>query len=234
MPKLAENICGWLRRWGAKAQVLRPGMDIHDRNAVLVELYPGDYERCPEVQWSGPVVVACGNTCFTAGEREGSQWHVKLSDLHDLRCAVSQAQGLNPYARPVEPGTSVYKPLGLHVLVAEDNAISQLILKEQLEELGCSVVMASDGLEALELWQHATFDRVLTDVNMPRMNGYELTAQLRNFDNQVPIIGATANAQQEERARCLAVGMDECLVKPFGLSALFICLEQTERKSNVL
>jgi len=96
------------------------------------------------------------------------------------------------------------------------------------------VVMASDGLEALELWKHATFDRVLTDVNMPRMNGYELTTQLRNFDNQVPIIGATANAQQEERARCLAVGMDECLVKPFGLSALFICLEQTERVSNVL
>ena len=103
-----------------------------------------------------------------------------------------------------------------------------------LEELGCTVVMASDGLEALELWKHATFDRVLTDVNMPRMNGYELTTQLRNFDNQVPIIGATANAQQEERARCLAVGMDECLVKPFGLSALFICLEQTERVSNVL
>ncbi|MFH6565289.1 ATP-binding protein [Pseudomonas kulmbachensis] len=234
IPKLAENICGWLRRWGARAQVLRPGMDIHDSNAVLVELYPGEYERSSEVQWPGPVVIACGNRCFAPGEREGAQWHVKLSDLHDLRRAVSQAQGLNPYARPFEPGSSVYKPLGLHVLVAEDNAISRLILKEQLEELGCTVVMASDGLEALELWKHATFDRVLTDVNMPRMNGYELTTQLRNFDNQVPIIGATANAQQEERARCLAVGMDECLVKPFGLSALFICLEQTERVSNVL
>ncbi len=236
IPKMAENICGWLRRWGARAQVLRPGMDVGDTHAVLVELHlhPGDCERGLDLQLAGPVVVACGNVCFAPRERSGQQWHVNLSDLSELRRAVSQAQGLDPYSRAVEPGAGVYKPLGLHVLVVEDNAISQLILKDQLEELGCTVAIASDGIEALALWQHTAFDRVLTDVNMPRMNGYELTAQLRALDTSVPIIGATANAQREERARCLAVGMDECLVKPFGLSALFICLEQTERKSHVV
>ena len=234
MPEMAENISGWLRRWGARAQVLRPGMDISDRNAVLVEIHPGDCTHNPELEWPGPVVVACGNVCFAQPEHEAPQWHVNLSYLQDLRRAVSQAQGLSPYARPAGLATSVFKPLGLHVLVVEDNAISQLILKDQLEELGCTVDLASDGLEALALWQQSTFDRVLTDVNMPRMNGYELAAQLRQLDSSVPIIGATANAQHEERARCLAVGMNECLVKPFGLSALFTCLEQTQRKPHAV
>ena len=234
MPEMAENISGWLRRWGARAQVLRPGMDISDRNAVLVEIHPGDCTHNHELEWPGPVVVACGNVCFAQPEHEAPQWHVNLSYLQDLRRAVSQAQGLSPYARPAGLATSVFKPLGLHVLVVEDNAISQLILKDQLEELGCTVDLASDGLEALALWQQSTFDRVLTDVNMPRMNGYELAAQLRQLDSSVPIIGATANAQHEERARCLAVGMNECLVKPFGLSALFTCLEQTRSKPHAV
>ena len=234
MQEMAENICGWLRRWGARAQVLRAGMDISDSSAVLVELHPGEYQQHLAPDWPGPVIVACGNVCFAPPEQETPQWHVNLSYLQDLRRAVSQAQGLSPYARPVGPGTRVYKPLGLHVLVVEDNAISQLILKDQLEELGCTVDLASDGLEALALWQQSTFDRVLTDVNMPRMNGYELATQLRQRDSSVPIIGATANAQHEERERCLAVGMNECLVKPFGLSALFTCLEQTGRKSHAV
>jgi two-component system capsular synthesis sensor histidine kinase RcsC len=234
MQEMGENICGWLRRWGARAQVLRAGMDISDSSAVLVELHPGEYQQHLAPDWPGPVIVACGNVCFAPPEQETPQWHVNLSYLQDLRRAVSQAQGLSPYARPVGPGTRVYKPLGLHVLVVEDNAISQLILKDQLEELGCTVDLASDGLEALALWQQSTFDRVLTDVNMPRMNGYELATQLRQRDSSVPIIGATANAQHEERERCLAVGMNECLVKPFGLSALFTCLEQTGRKSHAV
>ena len=234
IPEMAENICGWLRRWGAKGQVLRAGMDICDSNAVLVELHPGECERRLEVSWPGPVVVACANVCAEPPERETSQWHVNLSYLQDLRRAVSQAQGLSPYARPVDPSTQIYTPLGLHVLVAEDNAISQLILKDRLEALGCTVELASDGVEALALWRHQVFDRVLTDVNMPRMNGYELASQLRMLGCRPPIIGATANAQHEERDRCLAVGMDECLVKPFGLNALLACLEQTQRKSHVV
>ena len=70
--------------------------------------------------WPGPVIVACGNVCCAPPEQETPQWHVNLSYLQDLRRAVSQAQGLSPYARPVGPGTRVYKPLGLHVLVVDD------------------------------------------------------------------------------------------------------------------
>lgn len=234
IPELTENMCGWLRRWGAKAQRLRPDIDISDNRAVLVELHLGECQRALKLDWPGPVVVACNKCYFSQSPVPAQQWRVGLSDLQYLRQAVSQAQGLSDLVDPGSTAFSAYSHLGLRVLVVEDNAISQLILKDQLEELGCEVDLASDGLEALALWRRGRFDVVLTDINMPRMNGYELAVQLRLLGCSIPIIGATANAQNEERARCLAVGMDECLVKPFGLNALFNCLEQPRRKTHAL
>lgn len=116
------------------------------------------------------------------------------------------------------------EPLGLHVLVAEDNVINQLILRDQLEQLGCSVALASDGEQALQAWQREHFDLLLTDVNMPAMNGYELARALRRLGCTRPIVGATANALRGEEELCLAAGMDRCLIKPFNLQALFNCL----------
>lgn len=232
IPELTENICGWLRRWGAKAQQLRPGMGISDNRAVLVELHLEERNPALKADWPGPVVVACKNECFSALPLFTQQWSVGLGDLQDLLQAVSQAQGLSCRADPSSTALAAYSQLGFRVLVVEDNAISQLILKDQLEELGCQVDLASDGLEALALWRRGRFDVVLTDINMPRMNGYELAVQLRNLGCTTPIIGATANAQSEERTRCLRAGMDDCLVKPFGLNTLFNFLEQSRRKSH--
>jgi len=111
--------------------------------------------------------------------------------------------------------------LNLHLLVAEDNIINQLILRDQLEELGCTVELAADGQEALQLYTAGNFDVVLTDVNMPHINGYELARELRRQGCPLPIIGATANAMRGEADLCLAAGMNHCLVKPFALRALF-------------
>ncbi|MNO92040.1 Sensor histidine kinase RcsC [compost metagenome] len=110
------------------------------------------------------------------------------------------------------------------MLVAEDNVINQLILRDQLEELGCSVTLSSNGDQALQGWRREPFDLVLTDVNMPVMNGYELARALRQQGCTLPIIGATANALRGEEELCLAAGMDRCLIKPFNLLALFNCL----------
>ena len=114
--------------------------------------------------------------------------------------------------------------LGLNVLVAEDNVINQLILRDQLQQLGCSVVLATDGEEALRCWHEGDFDIVLSDVNMPGLNGYELAKALRREGSTVPIIGATANAMRGEDQLCMAAGMNHCLIKPFTLQALFHCL----------
>jgi two-component system capsular synthesis sensor histidine kinase RcsC len=115
--------------------------------------------------------------------------------------------------------------LHLRILVAEDNVINQLILRDQLEEIGCTVTLASDGMDALEQWEEGKFDVLLTDVNMPRMNGYELAARLRAMKVTQPIIGATANAMCDEGERCLSAGMNQCLIKPFTLHSLYDCLQ---------
>ncbi|MND72623.1 Sensor histidine kinase RcsC [compost metagenome] len=107
--------------------------------------------------------------------------------------------------------------------------INQLILRDQLEELGCTVELAANGNEALSLWDNGKFDAVLSDINMPGLNGYELARELRRLGCTAPIIGATANALRGEAALCLAAGMNHCLVKPFTLRALFNYLAPYER-----
>jgi two-component system capsular synthesis sensor histidine kinase RcsC len=156
-------------------------------------------------------------------------WKVNLNDLHAIYQAVSQAQGLQPTKPQERNYQHDLRKLHLHILVAEDNVINQLILRDQLEELGCTVVLSSDGEEALSRWCSEPFDIVLTDVNMPKLNGYELAKELRRLGCTTPIIGATANAMRGEEALCLAAGMNHCLVKPFTLRALFNYLAPYER-----
>ena len=222
--ELAESVGGWLRRWGARAQLSAPESAEADPGAVLLELYPGPSEPCQLLHWSGPRVMA------SVHEHGAYPWQISLNNLQALNRAVSRAQGseellaLSINEKPTEFS------LNLRLLVAEDNLINQLILRDQLEELGCSVVLAGDGIEALSLWGDTAFDMILTDVNMPRMNGYELTEQLRRLGCSLPIIGATANAMFDEAERCLNAGMDYCLVKPFTLRALYQCLHRYQRR----
>ena len=92
------------------------------------------------------------------------------------------------------------------MLVVEDNQINQLILRDQLNALGCRVELAGNGQEALQRGRAEDIDVVLTDLNMPRMDGYQLASELRQRGWQQPIIGATANAMREERERCTRGG----------------------------
>ncbi|MBY8945198.1 response regulator [Pseudomonas sp. SH10-3B] len=224
--ELAESIGGWLRRWGARAQLGMP--ESADPGAVLVELYPGPTEPDQRPRWLGPRVTAAVDE-HGGYQAPGACWQISLNNLHALNRAVSRAQGIEESLSPSLGETPVAFNLNLRLLVAEDNLINQLILRDQLEELGCTVVLAGDGIEALSRWGESAFDMILTDVNMPRMNGYELTEQLRRLGCSLPIIGATANAMLDEAERCLSAGMDHCLVKPFTLRALYQCLQRYQR-----
>lgn len=106
-------------------------------------------------------------------------------------------------------------------------------LSAQLEQLGCQVSLADDGEEALVQWRIQPHDVVLTDVNMPRMDGYELTRRLRAQGVACPIIGITANALREEGLRCTESGMDAWLVKPIDLVSLGRLLRQWGAKDRV-
>ncbi|AIR91129.1 transporter substrate-binding domain-containing protein [Pseudomonas cremoricolorata] len=132
-----------------------------------------------------------------------------------------------------EPVAVVTAPLGeealdaaqLRVLVVDDYPANLLLLDKQLSTLGHRVVVAENGEAALALWQPGAFDVVLTDCSMPLLDGHALTRQIRERERQTDsppcrIIGITANAQIEERERCLASGMDDCLFKPVGLKTL--------------
>ncbi|MDD1509314.1 ATP-binding protein [Pseudomonas sp. CNPSo 3701] len=226
--ELADNVAGWLRRWGARAQSRIPSLSIADGTAVLVELHPAPTSSSPLSAWPGPRVIAVVDGHGTPNAAPTS-WQIGLNDLRALNRAVSKAQGRQELHSPA-PLQAPFEPkLQLHVLVAEDNLINQLILRDQLEELGCTVALSRDGVDALSLWHAGDFDIILTDVNMPRMNGYELTKQLRELGCTQPIVGATANAMLDEADRCLNAGMDDLLVKPFTLRALYQCLQAYQR-----
>ena len=106
------------------------------------------------------------------------------------------------------------------VLLVEDNVVNAMVARRILEQMGVTVVTASNGEEALEKARQRDFDCILMDVQMPVMDGLEATRRLRQWEREqgrapMPVVALTANAMHEERERCLAVGMNSHLAKPF-------------------
>ncbi|RMN42285.1 response regulator, partial [Pseudomonas syringae group genomosp. 3] len=114
------------------------------------------------------------------------------------------------------------------VLLVEDNPVNQLVAKGILSKLGCEVIISSHGGEALEQLEHGHFDLVLMDCNMPVMDGYQATRQIRSSGRwpNLPIVALTANAMPDERERCKAAGMNDYLAKPFRRAELAGILDQ--------
>ncbi|WP_457205030.1 response regulator [Nocardioides sp. P5_C9_2] len=134
------------------------------------------------------------------------------------------ATGAEPVtlAEPVRPESSaVVAPL--RVLVVEDNRVNQLVATGMLTALGHTADTAEDGVAALEVLEREAYDLVLMDVQMPRMDGYEATRQIRAREGdgeRTLVIAMTANVVAGERERCLAAGMDDFLTKPVDLEQL--------------
>jgi CheY-like chemotaxis protein len=106
---------------------------------------------------------------------------------------------------------------GIRILIAEDNEINQIVISENLADEGGEIVVVGDGLAAVNRVISDgmdAFDLVLMDVQMPVMDGYEATANLLAMDPDLPIIGQTAHAYGEEKARCFSVGMVDHIAKP--------------------
>ena len=106
----------------------------------------------------------------------------------------------------------------LSILVAEDNDVSRLLVGRLLAGQGHTVTEARTGLEAVTLYERGTFDLILMDIQMPDMDGFEATAEIREREHatgdHIPIIALTAHAIKGDRERCLEAGMDEYLSKP--------------------
>ena len=121
---------------------------------------------------------------------------------------------------------------GSLILVAEDNEINQKVIRQQFMLLGQTADIANNGREALERWLSGDYAILFTDLHMPAMDGYELTAAIRAAEKadsgktRIPIIAFTANALKGEAERCIAIGMDDYLSKPVQLVNLKAMLEK--------
>ncbi|WP_054911951.1 MULTISPECIES: hybrid sensor histidine kinase/response regulator [Pseudomonas] len=216
----ARHVIAWLERFGLKCKAL--GADAVACPAPLVELAPPRSNA--SAPWPGPRIIATAGGPNPSQPR-GADQEVDANDIRAIAWAVHHAlHGESPAGEPL--AHAQVSNLNLHALIAEDNVINSAIIKEQLEVLGCTAVVAANGEQALTLWPQGHFDVVLTDVNMPVMDGYQLASALRQLDQTVPIIGITANALREEGQRCTAAGMNAWMVKPLNLTTLRAHLEK--------
>ena len=178
--------------------------------------------------------------------------HILMVSAYDRQECIRQVQGLNVsnvLTKPIQPNT--FKELmktafredlskktnemradikGAKVLLADDNKINQMVASELLKIMGVEVTVASNGLEAVEAVQKASFDLILMDIQMPEMDGLEATQAIRNLDKpevgRLPILAMTANAADTDYQRSLDVGMNDHLTKPIDPEKLRVAIEK--------
>jgi len=118
----------------------------------------------------------------------------------------------------------------LHVLVAEDNLTNQEVAVGMLRKYGCRVSLAGNGSQAVEIFLKELPDLILMDCQMPEMDGYQATGEIRNHEKKLniktPIVALTAHALEGDKEKCLAAGMDDFLSKPFKQEALLAILDR--------
>jgi PAS domain S-box-containing protein len=150
-----------------------------------------------------------------AGIRSNLSKPVRQIELHDALLGVLAPR---PLAATRVRSTGAEPSLGIRVLVVEDNLVNQMVATGLLENLGCAVDLADDGVAAVErLTRPHEYAVVFMDCRMPRLDGFDATRQVRAQEppgQRVPIIAMTASALEGERERCIEAGMDDYLTKP--------------------
>lgn len=146
---------------------------------------------------------------------------VRQSDLRTCLESIFTANEHNTHddSAPSEPRFSA------RVLLVEDNPVNQQVAASMLQSMGCTVDLANDGIEGVEAFEQQSYDVVLMDCQMPRLDGFEATRRIRASEasqgvDRTTIIAVTANALSGDRAKCIKAGMDCYLSKPFTLKEL--------------
>ena len=115
-------------------------------------------------------------------------------------------------------------------MLVEDNKINQMLVKKMIENLGCKVIVANSGLESLQMLDGNTPDLILTDIQMPMMNGMELARKIKSHTNPItaaiPILALTGYAGEDEKNAALSSGILNVMIKPFGQDELKTVISQ--------
>ena len=153
--------------------------------------------------------------------------------LEEASGAAARSHGVSAPTQHVAASTNdQVMPLGLSILVAEDNTVNQMVCVDMLALCGCSAHVVGTGRLALAAMDRGAWDVVLMDCQMPEMDGFVTTREIRAREAQrndgahIPIIALTANAMAGDERRCLDAGMDDYLSKPFELAQLWHALRR--------
>jgi len=157
-------------------------------------------------------------------------WFTIRAPILDAKPASAVQAALAPAA--VDRSAETLPPAsrsGPRVLLAEDSAVNAEIARAVLKAAGCRVTAAVNGRLAVDAWRSQRFDLVLMDCQMPELDGFDATREIRALEQagggaRVPIIALTANAMEGDRERCIAAGMDDYLSKPFKRAELHAAL----------
>ncbi len=157
---------------------------------------------------------------------------IKQSQLFDCINGTAVYTAAESHAAPLQPrnGKLERQEHRGHILVAEDNAINQRLALQQLSRLGYDATIVENGREAVDRSAAQHFDLILMDCQMPEMDGFEATRAIRRRESRsgdrTVIVAMTANALAEDRAACIAAGMDDYISKPVLIETLRATLEE--------
>jgi len=164
---------------------------------------------------NGLATLMGGNITFESRPGEGSVFRLHIALALPEKKEIEEEK---------TPGVSNMETLrGMHVLVAEDNKINQMIIKELLSAVGIEATFAENGIKTLEMLRERDFDLILMDIQMPEMDGLTAAAQIRSdsrYEN-LPILAMTANAGPEHLQESLNAGMNDHLTKPIEVEKLY-------------
>lgn len=120
----------------------------------------------------------------------------------------------------------------MKILLVEDNLMNQKVVMFNLKKLNCEITPVTNGKDALENFKNNNYQIVLMDIMLPEMNGYEITKEIRKIEklneveNPVAIIALTANTYENDKEKCLSIGMNDYLSKPFSAQQLLKAIEK--------
>jgi len=206
-----------------------------EHSGIRTQRYQGQWADVDDVlitddvldgEWEGRATIVFSRRHIGVPfEQSPGVWLQSVAAPHDLIALLGRiysidvgATGING-ALPAPTGASEQND-DMMILVVDDHPINRRLLADQLGSLGYQCKTANDGVDALSVLAKNSIDIVLSDVNMPNMDGYRLTQRIRQLGLSLPVVGVTANALAEEKQRCIESGMDSCLSKPVTLDVL--------------